>query len=532
VPRIGRSLFGLTRQRSYNSIHRAFVPLAVGTRLGSYEVVSAIGAGGMGEVYRAHDLKLGRSVALKVLPAAFAADSDRLVRFEREAQLLASLNHPHIAAIYGLEEATPVRALVLELVDGDTLADRLARESGASAPALPIEEAISIGRQIADALDAAHEQGIVHRDLKPSNIKVRADGTVKVLDFGLAKLAVPVSPTAIGSTVTAPPMQTEVGMILGTPAYMAPEQARGLPADKRSDMWAFGCILYEMLTGRRLFDGEHSSDTIALVLTKDPDWRALPITLPSAIRTLLRRCLERDSHRRLGDAATARFVLEEAGALSPARDATDVATSEHGRRRWWMRTASVAAGALVVGASSAALFMWMRTPPDEPRVVRTNRRATDDNEDQSSTADWRDSGWLAAALHGSGAQPRHHAARSRSNPCGRAAHDYIRLGCRRRGLAKRPVARVRIGCLGPDGSLCHVVSGHRRESPAGVDDRGQFGSMVSRWQEPVLRRSEWRVDECRGPSLRRGVAVWYADQSGAVVGLARWILVRDVRCRT
>ena len=378
MPRIGRSLFGLTRQRSYNSIHRAFVPLAVGTRLGSYEVVSAIGAGGMGEVYRAHDLKLGRSVALKVLPAAFAADSDRLVRFEREAQLLASLNHPHIAAIYGLEEATPVRALVLELVDGDTLADRLARESGASAPALPIEEAISIGRQIADALDAAHEQGIVHRDLKPSNIKVRADGTVKVLDFGLAKLAVPVSPTAIGSTVTAPPMQTEVGMILGTPAYMAPEHARGLPADKRSDMWAFGCILYEMLTGRRLFDGEHSSDTIALVLTKDPDWRALPITLPSAIRTLLRRCLERDSHRRLGDAATARFVLEEAGALSPARDATDVATSEHGRRRWWMRTASVAAGALVVGASSAALFMWMRTPPDEPRVVRTNRRATDD----------------------------------------------------------------------------------------------------------------------------------------------------------
>ena len=346
--------------------------LASGTRIGPYEVTAQIGVGGMGEVYRATDTKLKRQVAIKVLPAVFAADSDRLVRFEREAQLLASLNHPHIAAIYGLEESTPVRALVLELVDGETLSDRLARESGPSAPALPIDEAISVGRQIADALDAAHEQGIVHRDLKPSNIKVRPDATVKVLDFGLAKLAAPISPTGMASTITAP-MQTKVGMILGTPAYMAPEQARGLAADTRSDMWAFGCILYEMLTGRRLFDSEHSSDTIALVLTKDPDWRNLPSTVPSAIRTLLRRCLERDSRRRLASAATARFVLEEVEALSTARHATDVPAGAHaGRRRQWMRTANVAAGALAVGAASAVMFTWTRTPPDEPRVVRTS----------------------------------------------------------------------------------------------------------------------------------------------------------------
>jgi serine/threonine-protein kinase len=327
----------------------------------------------MGEVYRARDLKLGRNVALKVLPAAFAADSDRLARFEREAQLLAALNHPHIASIYGVEDSSDVRALVLELVEGETLADRLARQSGSSTSPLPIDEAISMGKQIADALDAAHSQGIVHRDLKPSNIKVKPDGTVKVLDFGLAKLNGPNVSATMASTITSPPMHTEVGMILGTPAYMAPEQARGLPADKRSDIWAFGCILYEMLTGRRLFDGEHSSDTIALVLTKDPDWRTLPSAVPAAIRTLLRRCFERDPRNRLADAATARFVLEEVGALSATRDATNVPGGEYAdRRRWWTRIASVAAGALVVGAITAGSFVWMRTQADEPRLVRTS----------------------------------------------------------------------------------------------------------------------------------------------------------------
>src|SRR5512138_3218416 len=236
--------------------------LTAGTRLGVYEIHAAIGAGGMGEVYRARDTRLQRDVALKILPEAFAADPDRLARFEREAQMLAALNHPHIAAIHGIEEGPAeaghyVRALVLELVEGETLDQRIAQG------AIPLDESLAIARQIADALEAAHEQGIVHRDLKPSNIKIRPDGTVKVLDFGLAKLAqasgpgpqASVSAMTLSPTITTPAM-TQVGMILGTAAYMSPEQAKGREADKRSDVWSFGCVLYEMLAGRRAFDGD------------------------------------------------------------------------------------------------------------------------------------------------------------------------------------------------------------------------------------------------------------------------------------
>jgi serine/threonine-protein kinase len=249
--------------------------LAAGNRLGAYEIIAAIGAGGMGEVYRARDTRLKRDVALKILPESFASDPDRLARFQREAEVLASLNHPNIAAIYGLEEgpaeAGPhVHALVMELVEGETLADRIARGP------IPIDEALPVAKQIAEALEAAHEQVIIHRDLKPANIKVRPDGTVKVLDFGLAKLADTTKPgtsdLSLSPTITSPALMTGVGLLLGTAAYMSPEQAKGRVADKRSDIWAFGCVLFEMLTGKRPFDGDDVSDTLAAVLRAAPDW--------------------------------------------------------------------------------------------------------------------------------------------------------------------------------------------------------------------------------------------------------------------
>ena len=258
--------------------------LAVGTKLGPYEIVSPLGAGGMGEVYRARDTKLNREVALKVLPEAFAKDADRMARFQREAQVLASLNHPNIASIYGLEESAGVRALVMELVEGSTLADQL--QHGA----VGLDEALGIARQIADGLEYAHERGIIHRDLKPANVKVRPDGTVKILDFGLAKALE--SPTGSASSSSgrrlpegsaegqnSPTLTlaaSQEGMVLGTVAYMSPEQARGKPVDRRSDIWAFGVVLYEMLTGQQLFQGESVSDTLAAVLTKEPDWNRVP----------------------------------------------------------------------------------------------------------------------------------------------------------------------------------------------------------------------------------------------------------------
>jgi eukaryotic-like serine/threonine-protein kinase len=260
--------------------------LAPGTRLGSFEMLDALGAGGMGEVWRARDTTLQRDVAIKVLPDSVAARPDRLGRFRREAQLLAALNHPNIASIYGIEEAQGTPALVLELVEGPTLADRIAQGP------IPVAEVLSIAKQIADAIEAAHAQGIVHRDLKPSNIKVKRDGTVKVLDFGLAKALEP-SVEAAGAdvaTVTSPAM-TVAGVILGTAAYMSPEQARGEVADARADVWAYGCVVFEMLTGSRVFEGRTVSDVIAAVLTSAPLWDRLPATLHPRIRLMLERCL-------------------------------------------------------------------------------------------------------------------------------------------------------------------------------------------------------------------------------------------------
>jgi serine/threonine protein kinase len=288
--------------------------LSAGTTLGSYQIVAPIGAGGMGEVYRARDTKLNRDVALKILPETFASDPDRLARFTREAQTLAALNHPNIAAIYGLEESGGVRALVMELVEGDDLSQRIARG------AIPLDEALPIAKQIADALEAAHEQGIVHRDLKPANIKVRADGTVKVLDFGLAKAMEPVAGSSPGMSMS-PTLSlhaTMAGVILGTAAYMSPEQARGRPVDKRTDIWAFGAVLYEMLAGARAFDGDDVTEIIAAVVKTTPNWSALPADTPRPIVVLIQRCLEKDRTSRIGDISAARFLLADHATLGVA----------------------------------------------------------------------------------------------------------------------------------------------------------------------------------------------------------------------
>jgi serine/threonine protein kinase len=277
-----------------------------GTHLGPYEILSAIGAGGMGEVYRARDTKLGRDVAIKVLPEAFARDTERMARFQREAKVLASLDHPNIASIYGLEDSSGTHALVMQLVEGPTLADRI------KAGPIPVDEAVRIARQIADALEYAHERGIIHRDLKPANVKVTNDEVVKVLDFGLAK-ALEGDPSSfdISTSPTISRMVTMQGVLLGTAAYMSPEQAKAKSVDRRADIWAFGCVLYEMLTGKQAFTGETVTDTLASIIKEDPDWKALPAATPTHVRVLLQRCLQKDPKQRLQAIGDARIVLDE-----------------------------------------------------------------------------------------------------------------------------------------------------------------------------------------------------------------------------
>ena len=332
--------------------------LSPGTRLGQYEVITTIGAGGMGEVFRARDTKLHRDVALKILPDSFVHDADRLARFEREAQVLASLNHQHIAAIYGVEESESVKALVLELVDGVTLAERIA-----SGP-VPLDELIPTAQQIVEALEGAHSRGIVHRDLKPANIKIRSDGTVKVLDFGLAKALDPATSNADpleSPTITA--RATQMGTILGTAAYMAPEQAKGKPVDKRADIWAFGCVLYEMLTGRRAFSGEDVSDTMALVLTKEPEWSALPPNVPAPLARLVRRCLQKDPKRRLADIGDARLELEDAASAEVAPMGPSSAAVPRWRLAPWILAAAIGLTLLV------AIVLWAPWRSQRPRGV-------------------------------------------------------------------------------------------------------------------------------------------------------------------
>ena len=335
--------------------------LPAGTLIGPYEIVAPLGAGGMGEVYLARDARLDRTVAIKILPDAFANDPERLARFEREAKTLASLNHPHIAQIYGVEQLDTTRALVMELVEGEDLSDRIARGP------LPVPEALAIARQIADALEAAHDRGVIHRDLKPANIKVTDDGRVKVLDFGLAKAMDPAGTSSASlmnsPTITSPP--TELGMIIGTAAYMSPEQAKGKAVDRRADVWSFGVVLFEMLTGRRLFEGDDVTEVLASVLKDSPSHDALPAATPHPVRRLLRRCLEKDRAKRLDSMAAARLEIDDAmGAREDAPAVSSPGGLAFGR----------AAAAIVLTAAAASLIggaaVWRAMAPPPAPVLR------------------------------------------------------------------------------------------------------------------------------------------------------------------
>jgi Tol biopolymer transport system component len=349
-----------------------------GTRLGSYELIAQIGAGGMGEVYQAHDTKLGRDVAIKVLPEAFAHDPERLSRFQREAKMLAALNHSNIATIYGLEQSNGTSYLVMELVSGETLADRVKREG-----AVPVEEALKIAIQIAEALEAAHEKGIIHRDLKPANVKVTPEGKVKVLDFGLAK-------AFAGDTVDSNPSQsptlsavaTMQGVLLGTAAYMSPEQARGKSVDKRTDIWAFGCVLYELLTGKQAFAGDDITDILAAVVRAEPDWQALPAATPVKIRDLLRRCLQKDKAQRMQAAGDARIEIHEA-LTSPATSEPVVAQRKNRNQVSW----AAATGAFALIAVASTIGFVLRAPKP-PQLLQAMRLSADVGADASLYADF------------------------------------------------------------------------------------------------------------------------------------------------
>jgi serine/threonine-protein kinase len=348
--------------------------LLIGRRLGTFEVRSLLGRGGMGEVYRAHDTRLERDVAIKVLPQAFTADAGRVASLEREARVVAALNHPHIAAIHGLEESDGVRGLVLELVEGQTLAQKISEAARTSPPGLRLREVLTIARQIADALEAAHEKGITHRDLKPGNVKITPEGVVKLLDFGIAKVVAGEGPARDLTHAQTVANETRAGFIAGTAAYMSPEQARGKSVDKRTDIWAFGCVMYEMLSGRMAFQGATVSDTIAAVLERDPDWSTLPANTPRAVRRLVQRCLEKDPKQRLHDIGDARLEIEQI--IQSPTDDVDADVARHQLRTWRRRTQLAAAAGAVLAVSVAALVwsLFAQAPP-VPGDVRVSRFA-------------------------------------------------------------------------------------------------------------------------------------------------------------
>jgi serine/threonine-protein kinase len=334
------------------------MPLTIGTQLGSHEIIALLGKGGMGEVYRARDLKLKREVAIKILPGEFALDEDRVRRFQREAEVLASLNHPNIAHIYGLETGG-THCIVMELIEGETLQARIDKGR------IPLDEALVIAKQIAEALEAAHEKGVIHRDLKPGNVMLTRDGRVKVLDFGLAKAfdANPTNPSSSNAPTMTGMVTASASGILGTAAYMAPEQAKGKPMDKRADIWAFGCVLYEMLVGRRAFDGESVSDTLARVIEREPDWTTLPARLSPALRKYLERCMHKDPRQRVQAIGDVRLALEGAFESVVAPTAAPVVVT------WWRRVVLVAA-AIVAGGAIAGSLTWMAMRPPASRVSR------------------------------------------------------------------------------------------------------------------------------------------------------------------
>jgi serine/threonine protein kinase/Tol biopolymer transport system component len=370
-----------------------FVPATMtGTSLGGYHLQELIGAGGMGEVYRAHDAKLGRDVAIKILPSAFTSNPDRLARFEREARMLAALNHANICAIYGFEEAQGVRFLILELVEGGTLAHELAQASNAHAKdaGLPLGHVWDIAQQIAEALEVAHDKGIIHRDLKPANIKITPHGTVKVLDFGLAK--------AVGGEGSSPDLSSapldgarREGAVVGTAAYMSPEQARGLPVDKRTDIWAFGCVLFEMLTGRVTFPGDTASDSIAKILEREPDWPALPAATPASIRRLLLRCLAKDPKHRLRDIGDVRLEIDAIDEVLPAENETVEALAQKRSRTTWVPWIALA----VLGAAVVAWEARRQAPDTEENPLAnatfsrvTNWEGTEEHAEISPDGRW------------------------------------------------------------------------------------------------------------------------------------------------
>src|SRR5215510_1435874 len=354
------SLLGIMPPKSLYVSKEVRMSVGVGTKLGSIEITDLLGRGGMGEVYRARDLKLKREVAIKILPDEFGRDPQRVARFQREAEVLASLNHPNIAAIYDLQEAHGSKFLVLELVEGETLAERIKRGR------LPVEQALQIAKNICSALEAAHEKGIIHRDLKPANIKLTPAGQVKVLDFGLAKMAEAQAATDFSNSPTL--MSGSVpGVILGTAAYMSPEQASGKHVDKRTDIWALGCVLYELLTGKQAFSGDTVTEILAAVLKSEPDWSALPEATPLHLRSLLRRCLQKDAKKRLRDAADVQVEIEDALTAPATAVPPPMAIPA---RALWQRVLPWAA-CLLAGAVSAGLAVWTLkpTPAPAPRPV-------------------------------------------------------------------------------------------------------------------------------------------------------------------
>ena len=468
--------------------------LAPGTRLGPYEIAAQIGAGGMGEVYHALDTNLKRAVAIKVLPEALAADAERLARLQREAEVLASLNHPHIAQIYGLEKTEGSTALVLELVEGPTLADRIVEGP------MPIDEALTIAKQIAEALEAAHEQGIVHRDLKPANIKLRPDGQVKVLDFGLAKLATRELASAGPAGLTASPtltiQATYLGVILGTAAYMSPEQAKGKIVDRRADIWAFGVVLCEMLTGRRMYDGETAAETLARIIERESDLSALPSATPSAVRTVLERCLTKDPRTRLQAIGEARILLERVVAQPRGDQRVDVAAADDRRGQQSRAVAWTLAGMLAV-ALAAVLTLWAPWRAATPRaLVRMNA-------DIGVDASLRTDVGTAAVLSPDG-QTLAYAARSSARE---PSHVYVRRLDQLSATQLAGTEDARAPFFSPDGqSIAFFAEGKlKKVAVAG-------GAVVTLADAPAPRGGSWGED---------GSIVYQPDIASVSASLAR-----------